>query len=356
MSRFLTKTLSALTPYTPGEQPQDMKYTKLNTNESPFEPSEKAVGIAKEHERRLNLYSDPQCILVREKLAEIYEVDKDEIVLGNGSDELLFFSFKAFCDEVRPAVFPDITYGFYPVFAEINRVPYKEIPLRDDFSVNIDDYNEKGCTIFIANPNAPTGKALPVETIEELVKRHPDDVIIIDEAYVDFGGESCIPLIHKYENVIVIRTFSKSRSLAGARIGFAIGAKGVIGDLNTIRYSFNPYNINSMTMAMAYGVLCDEEYTYKNCRTIMENRDFVSNELRDLGFEVIDSKANFIFAKTEKISGGKLYEELKKRGVLVRHFDKERISDYNRITIGTRKEMEIFTETVKEILKAGEQS
>ena len=350
MSRFFTKTLSALTPYTPGEQPQDMKYIKLNTNESPFEPSEKAKKIAAEHERVLNLYSDPQCLLVRERLAELYDTDKDNIVLGNGSDELLFFSFRAFCDEERMAVFPDITYGFYPVFSEINRVPYREIPLSADFSVNINDYSEKGNTIFIANPNAPTGMSLPLGAIEKLVISHPDDVVIIDEAYVDFGGESCVPLTKKYDNIIVIRTFSKSRSLAGARIGFAIGPKELIQDLNTIRYSFNPYNINSMTMAMAYGVLCDEEYTLKNCRTIMENRRYTADGLRSLGFEVLKSDANFIFAKSGSIDGGRLYEELKKRGVLVRHFTKERIADYNRITIGDREQMDIFLDKVREIL------
>ena len=350
MSRFFTKTLSALTPYTPGEQPQDMKYVKLNTNESPFEPSQRAWDIARENERALNLYSDPKCTLVIKKLAEFYGVSEDELILGNGSDELLFFSFKAFCDETRPAVFPDITYGFYPVFAEINRVPYKEIPLREDFSVNASDYGERGNTIFIANPNAPTGRMLPVCEIEELVRSHPEDVIVIDEAYVDFGGESCIPLTRKYDNILVIQTFSKSRSLAGARIGFAIGSKGLIQDLNTVKYSFNPYNINSMTLSIAYGVLCDEETVRKNCRTVMENRAYTVEKLKELEFEVIDSCANFIFARTDKLEGGRLYEELKKNGVLVRHFTKERISDYNRITIGTREQMDFFINKVKEIL------
>ncbi len=350
MSRFFTKTLSALKPYTPGEQPQDMKYVKLNTNESPFAPSERAWKTAAENERTLNLYSDPKCSLVINKLADMYGVEPCEVILGNGSDELLFFSFRAFCDEERPAMFPDISYGFYPVFAGINRVPYREIPLREDFSVNVSDYGECGNTIFIANPNAPTGKMLSVSEIERLVKAHPEDVIVIDEAYVDFGGESCIPLTHKYDNILVIQTFSKSRSLAGARIGFAVGSKGLIQDLNTVKYSFNPYNINSMTMAIAYGVLCDEKTVRANCMTIIENRAYTAEKLKALGFEVMDSKANFIFVRTDKMDGGSLYEELKKRGVLVRHFTKDRITDYNRITIGTREQMDFFLEKVREIL------
>ena len=349
MSRFLTHTLDALEPYTPGEQPRDMQYIKLNTNESPFPPSEKAKTIAAEHKRELNLYSDPTCKLVVDKLAEIYGVSSDEVILGNGSDELLFFSFKAFCDEGRPAVFPDLTYGFYPVFAEINRVPYKEYPLKADFTVDLNDYKAEGSTIYIANPNAPTGIALSVNAIEELVKQHPNDVIVVDEAYVDFGAESCVPLTRRYNNILVIMTFSKSRSLAGARLGFAIGSKELIADLNTIKYSFNPYNINSMTLAYGYGVLCDEAYTRANCSTIARVRDYTISELRKLGFEVLDSRSNFIFARDSKIDGESLYNELKKRGILVRHFTKERIRDYNRITIGTKEQMDVLFEAVKEI-------
>ena len=351
MSRFFTKTLSALEPYTPGEQPQDMKYIKLNTNESPFEPSAKAKAVAAEHERALNLYSDPSCKLVIEKLAEIYDVDPANVILGNGSDELLFFSFRAFCDEDRKAVFPDISYGFYPVFAQINKVPYKEIPLKEDLSIDTSDYKETGNTIYIANPNAPTGLTLPVSTIEELVKSHPDDGVVIDEAYVDFGGDSCVRLTKKFDNILVIQTFSKSRSLAGARIGFAIGSKELINDMNTVKFSVNPYNINSMTMAMAYGILCDEEQTKANCRIIAENRDNTIKALKELGFETTDSKSNFIFAKSDKISGGELYSELKKKGILVRHFDKERIREYNRISVGTKEQMDAFLKAVSEILE-----
>ena len=350
MSRFFTGTLSALKPYTPGEQPQDMKYVKLNTNESPYAPSERAKEIAKEHLRELNLYSDPEGRLVRDKLSEMYGVSADNIVLGNGSDELLFFSFRAFCDEWMPALFPDITYGFYPVFADINRVPYEEIPLRDDLSIDICDYADKKGTIFIANPNAPTGRTLSINEIEKLAASRPDSVVVIDEAYVDFGAESAVMLTEKYENILVIQTFSKSRSLAGARIGFAIGSRELIADLNTIRYSFNPYNINSMTLAMAYGVLCDEERVRYNCRRIAENRDYTASRLKELGFEVIDSKANFVFARSEAIDGERLYTGLKEKGVLIRHFTKERIKDYNRITIGTREETDILIDRIRELM------
>ncbi len=350
MSRFFTKTLGALTPYTPGEQPQDMKYVKLNTNESPFEPSKEAKCKANENLRALNLYPDPDGKMLKSKLAEVYGVGADNVVLGNGSDELLFFAFKGFCDEDCKALFPDITYGFYPVFANINRVPYEEIPLTEDLSIDIDEYKKRDGTVFIANPNAPTGKALGLDAIEDLAKSKPDNVIVVDEAYVDFGAQSAVPLVKTYKNLLVIQTFSKSRSLAGARIGFAIGDEELIRDINTLRNSFNPYNINSMTMSIAYGVLCDEERVKENCRKIEENREYTEEKLKEMGFEVIDSKANFIFAKSDRIGGEELYKKLKERGVLIRHFTKDRIKDYNRITIGKKEEMDILFEKIREIL------
>lgn len=350
MSRFFTENLSELEPYTPGEQPQDQSYVKLNTNESPYIPSPEAKAIAAEHLRELNLYSDPECRLVADKLAEMKGVDRDNVVFGNGSDEILFFAFRAFCDEFTPALFPDISYGFYPVFARVNKVPYEEIPLREDFSIAVEDYASKNGTIFIANPNAPTGLMLRPAEIERLADAHPDNVVVVDEAYVDFGGESSVGLIRTHENILVVQTFSKSRSLAGARIGFAIGPKELIADLNTIKYSVNPYNINSMTQAMAYGVLCDDERVRANCAKIMDEREYLTRSLKELDFEVIDSKANFIFAKSHDIGGGELYSGLREKGVLVRHFTKERIKDYNRITIGTREQSEILLNKIKEIL------
>lgn len=350
MSRFFSSKYDKLIPYTPGEQPKDTKYIKLNTNENPFPPSPKALEYAQREAATVNLYSDPECSALNAKMAEVMGVEPDEVVMTNGSDEALNFAFMAFCDDKHPAAFADITYGFYPVYAEVNGVPYKEIPLNDDLAINVEDYIGINSTIFIANPNAPTGIFLPVAEIERILQSNPNNVVIVDEAYVDFGNESCIPLINKYENLLVVGTFSKSRSLAGSRLGFAIGCKALIRDLNTLRYSTNPYNINRVTMAAGIGSLEDEDYTRANCRTIIENRSYTAEKLRELGFEMPESGANFLFAKLPGTSGEMLYLELKKRGILVRHFKKERISDYLRITIGTREQMDALIEAIKDIL------
>ena len=351
MSRFYSYRNAALVPYTPGEQPKVLNVTKLNTNECPFPPSQKALDFAAAHTRPLNLYPELQCIDVRSKLAELHGIDADNIVLGNGSDELLNFVFLAFCDDRRGVAFPNISYGFYPVYADLNHVPALEIPLREDFSVAPEDYFGLGRNIFLANPNAPTGMALTPAQIETILKANPDSVVVIDEAYVDFGGQTCIPLIKKYDNLLVIQTFSKSRSMAGARLGFAAGSAALIADLNTIKFSTNPYNVNSMTLAVGLGVLLDEETTQANCRTIMENRAYTIAELQKLGFTVLPSAANFIFARSDRISGKALYTKLRERAVLIRHFDKERIKDWNRITIGTREQMDILLKNVREILE-----
>ena len=249
MSRFFSPKYSSLTPYTPGEQPQERKYLKLNTNESPFPPSPLAQRLARDAAGDCQLYSDPECRALVNTAAESFGVEKENLLFTNGSDEILNFAFMAFCDSEHPAVFPNITYGFYPVFAELNNIPYEEIPLKDDFSIDINDYIGINKTIFIANPNAPTGIALSKADIEKIVASNPDNVVVVDEAYVDFGAESSLSLTKKYDNVLVCQTFSKSRSLAGARLGFGIGSKALINDLNTIKYSTNPYNINRMTMA-----------------------------------------------------------------------------------------------------------
>ncbi len=351
MSRFLSERRKNLVPYTPGEQPKDMKYIKLNTNESPFPPSQKAVENAAEAANKLNLYPDPECKALTEKIASMCSVDPEQVLVTNGSDEILNFAFIAFCDDNTKAVFPDITYGFYPVFAEINNVPYEEIPLREDFTINVDDYCGVGKNIFIANPNAPTGIMLPLSDIERIVASNPDNLVVIDEAYVDFGGESAIPLIKKYDNLLVTQTFSKSRSMAGARLGFGVASKELIRDLNTVKYSTNPYNINSMTMAAGLGVLSDDEYTKTNCQSIIENREYTVNALKALGFRLTESYANFVFAKHCTLSGEYIYKKLKEKGVLVRHFNKDRISDYNRITIGSRQQMEALVARLKEILE-----
>ncbi len=350
MSKFFTDRLSALTPYTPGEQPRDMQYIKLNTNESPFAPS-KAVSDAVAAEcGKLQLYSDPENTAVRTALAQHYGFDFNQVIVTNGSDEVLNFAFMAFADEKSPLIFPQITYGFYPVFAELNRIPYTEIPLSEDFSININDYIGANKTIVIANPNAPTGIALTLDEIEKIVSSNPDNVVIIDEAYVDFGADSALSLVNKYNNLLVVQTFSKSRSLAGARLGFAIGNSALIADLNTIRYSTNPYNVNRMTDAAGAAAIKDNSYYAANCNTIIENREWTANELTKLGFTVLPSRANFVFAKSDKISGEELYLRLKQRGILVRHFSKASIKEFNRITIGTKMQMQALIDTITSIL------
>ena len=351
MSRFFSSKYAALEPYTPGEQPKEMQYVKLNTNESPFPPSKKAQEEAAKAAMGLQLYSDPTCKKTTDALAKTLGVDSDEVLLTNGSDEILNFAFMAFCDQSTPAVFADVTYGFYSVFAEINHLPSKIIPLGEDFTIDTSDYFGVGGTVFIANPNAPTGIALTRAQIEEILQKNPNNVVVIDEAYVDFGGESCVPLIKKYDNLLVTQTFSKSRSMAGARLGFGVGCKALIADLNAIKYSTNPYNVNSMTLAAGYGTLCDPDYTAANCRTIMENREKTADALKKLGFEMTNSKTNFLFVKHPNLDGETLYLELKKRGILVRHFTASRISSYNRITVGTWEQMQTLIATIQSILE-----
>ncbi|MBQ3483063.1 MAG: histidinol-phosphate transaminase [Clostridia bacterium] len=350
MSRFFSKKFASLVPYTPGEQPKERKYIKLNTNESPFAPSEQAIAAAADAAARLQLYPDPEARELTAAVAAQCGVDPAEVLLTNGSDEILNFAFMAFCDEAHPAVFPDITYGFYPVFARLNGVPYTEIPLRDDLSVDVDAFCGVGKTVFLANPNAPSGLLLSLADIERIVASNPDNVVVIDEAYIDFGGESCIPLIRKYDNLLVTQTFSKSRSMAGARLGFGVGCRALMQDLNTIKYSTNPYNVNAMTMAAGLGMLADEARTRQNCAAVIENRAYVTRELRALGFTLTDSAANFVFAKHPEMSGEEIYGALRARGILVRHFKTPRIADYNRITVGTRWEMEQLVAALTAIL------
>ena len=351
MSRFFVDKYSKLVPYTPGEQPKDMNYIKLNTNESPFPPSKEVSEAVKEEANKLQLYCDPVCYELTNKIAEIHGVDFNEVLATNGSDEILNFAFMAFCDNINPIVFADITYGFYSVFADLNNIPYEIIPLKDDFSIDINDYIGINKNIVIANPNAPTGRYLEKSDIEKIVSSNPNNIVIIDEAYVDFGGESACTLIHKYDNLLVTGTFSKSRSLAGGRLGFGIGNKSLIADLNTIKYSTNPYNVNRLTQVAGLKALENNSYYMDNCKTIIKNREYTEKALTELGFDVIPSKANFVFAKSDKIDGEALYLKLKAKGILVRHFTKDRIKDYNRITIGTMEQMNALIEAVKEILK-----
>ena len=350
MSRYLKQRYQALEAYVPGEQPRDMEYVKLNTNESPFPPaSSVALALGREDVELLRLYSDPTGNELKTKLAELYGLKNENIFLSNGSDDILNFAFMAFADD-RSAVFPDITYGFYPVFAELHGIQYTEIPLLDDFCIDYRAYCNQNKLVVIANPNAPTGIGIPVWQIEEIVKTNPDSVVVIDEAYVDFGGESCYKLISTYDNLLVVRTFSKSRCMAGARLGYAFGAASLIKDLQKIQYSTNPYNVNRLTMRLGVLTVEAEAYYQEQCSQIMQVRQWTSEQLKRLGFYVLPSQANFLFATHPAITGQSLYEQLKTKGVLVRHFSKPRVADYVRITIGTESQMQILIRAVREIL------
>jgi histidinol-phosphate aminotransferase len=351
MSRFISESFRALSAYVPGEQPRDRRYIKLNTNESPYPPSPKVFTAIGETElSNLRLYGDPECRMLREAIAERFGLKRENVCLGNGSDELLSFVFTAFCDSNIGVSYPDISYGFYSVFAELNGLPTETPPLRGNFSVDLTDYCASGCTVVLANPNAPTGLCLSVVDIERIVKARPDRLVVVDEAYIDFGGESCAELVKRYDNLLVVQTFSKSRALAGARLGFALGDAALIADLEKLRYSINPYNVNALTLSLGLAAFSDQSY-YDRCNgEIVQTREKMTNNLRELGFEATDSKANFIFAKPPKLGGKALYEGLRERGILVRHFDKPRICDYIRITVGTPKQMETLLETVKELM------
>ena len=350
MSRFFNNELSKISPYVPGEQPSGRKFIKLNTNESPFPPSPRAIERAAEAAKNLQLYPALDGGELRYKIAETVGVSAENVAVTNGSDEALNFIFKAFCSKNSPAAFADITYGFYSVFANINAVPYVIIPLTSEFFINPEDYIGINKNIFIANPNAPTGLTISLSDIERIAESNPNNVVVIDEAYVDFGGESAVQLIRKHQNLIVVQTFSKSRSLAGARVGFAVADKEIIDDLYRIIYSTNPYNLSRTNMSAALGALEDPDYTRCNCETVIANREHTTRELQRLGFNVIPSSANFVFASSPQIGGKDLYEKLKQTGILIRHFDKPRISDFVRITIGSREDMDALIGAIKLII------
>ena len=349
MSRFLNPQYQALEAYTPGEQPRDMQYIKLNTNESPYPPAPSVVAaMTAEQVELLRLYSDPTAKGLKEKLAKLYDVAPENVFVSNGSDEVLNFAFMAFGG--KGVVFPDISYGFYEVYGDLYAIHYEKIPLKADFSIDYRDYCGRGKMVVIANPNAPTGMCLNLSQIEEIVKSNPDSLVLIDEAYVDFGGETCLPLIKKYDNLLVTRTFSKSRCLAGGRLGYAFASPAIIADLEKIKYSTNPYNINRLTLLLGEATVDAEPYYQEKCAEIIKTRAWTSEKLQELGFEVLPSCTNFVFAKSDKISGMELYRQLKKRGILVRHFTNPRICEFNRITIGTPQQMAAFIDTVKEVL------
>ena len=352
MSKFLRRSLAALEAYVPGEQPQDRKYIKLNTNESPYPPPQSVAAVLNaEESAKLRLYSDPESRVLKERLARNYGRAQAEVFVSNGSDEILNFAFMAYGEQgVR---FADITYGFYPVFAQLFGIAAQEVPLREDFSVNTGDYAGVPGTVFLANPNAPTGLCLPLAEIEALLRQDPDRLVVVDEAYVDFGGESAACLLGRYDNLLVVGTFSKSRSLAGARLGYAVGSPALIADLNTVKFSFTPYNLNRLTLLAGEAALADAPYFARCCTQVAAVRDETAQALRALGFTVTDSKTNFLFAGAHPaVSGGEYYAALRQSSIRVRHCTLPRIENWVRITVGTAAQMQRLVDVTKQILDA----
>lgn len=351
MSSFLIERLRPLEEYVPGEQPRDKKYIKLNTNESPYPPSPAVISaINSEEATDLRLYSDPTSKDLKTAIAGLYGVGEENVFVSNGSDEVLSFFFMAFCGTDVPVWCPEISYGFYPVFAQLYGTPYNTVPMEDDWSIDYRKFCSVNGNVIIANPNAPTGMPLSLTEIEEILKSNSEHLVCIDEAYVDFGAESALPLLGKYTNLLVVRTYSKSRSMAGARLGYAFGAPDVITDLEKIKYSTNPYNINRLTQKAGQAAVSEQSYYDECCRKIIRDREFTAAELEKIGFILTPSKSNFLFARHPKIDGETLYKKLRDRGILVRHFSLEAVSDYLRITIGTHEECEALVCALKDII------
>lgn len=351
MSRYWSRQLGDLSVYQAGEQPQDRTYIKLNTNESPYPPSPRVIDkIHGFNERELRLYPDPQSTYLRRTIADYYGVEIDNVFVGNGSDEVLAHAFMALFRQIYPISFPEISYSFYPVYCGYFGIEYQQIPLTADFDIDTERFPTTNGGIIFPNPNAPTGKFTTVVQIQALLQRNSETAVIIDEAYIDFGGESCTPLISSYPNLLVVQTLSKSRSLAGLRVGYALGDSGLIQGLEIAKNSFNSYPLDRIAGSAAIEAFLDDDY-FQQCRQrIIRTRARTADRLAGLNFEVLPSSANFLLARHRELSGGFLYEQLKERGILVRHFDASRISDYVRISIGTDEEMETFVGTLEDIL------
>lgn len=351
MSRFWSPIVHTLTPYVAGEQPVIDGLVKLNTNENPYGPSPRALAaISDAVNDTLRLYPEPTGLKLRKAIAASHDLDPGEVFVGNGSDEVLAHTFQALLKHELPLLYPDITYSFYPTYCRLYGIDFREIPLDEKMQVRTEDYRQPCGAIILPNPNAPTGTALPLAAIEALVAEHPDQVVVIDEAYVDFGGESAIPLVRKYPNLLVVQTFSKSRGLAGLRVGFAVGQRPLIEALERVKDSFNSYPLDRLTQAGAVAAWEDQEWFRKHCDLIIASRERLTAALRGLGFEVLPSSANFVFARHAERGGGELTAELRKRALLVRHFRKERIQDFLRITIGTDAECDKLLDALKQIL------
>ncbi|AGF57134.1 histidinol-phosphate transaminase [Clostridium saccharoperbutylacetonicum] len=351
MSKFWNDKVKEIEPYVPGEQPKDKKYIKLNTNENPYPPADNVIEAMKNAVNDdLKLYPDPTCSELIEEIAKYYSLNKDEVFIGNGSDEILAFSFMTFFSKEKQILFPDISYTFYKVYAELFNLDYKLVKLDDNYNIPLEELKFSNGGIIIPNPNAPTGKYIDIEQLRVLIETNKDSVVIIDEAYIDFGGESMVKFIKEYDNLLVIQTLSKSRSLAGLRVGFALGHRDLIEGLNRIKNSINSYTIDRVALAGAKVAIKEQEYFKEITKKIINTRERTVKDLEALGFLILESKANFVFVQHNKVSGKYLYETLKDNGILVRYFNKDRIDNFLRITIGTDFEMNALIEKLKLIL------
>ncbi len=356
MSRFWSPVVKTLTPYVPGEQPQMQRLVKLNTNESPYDPSPKAlVAIESQNNSDLRLYPDPEGAALKQAIAKLHGLDPKQVFLGNGSDEVLAHVFAGLLKQSKPVHFPDITYSFYPVYCKLFGIDYKTVALGDQFDISIADYKVPNGGIIFPNPNAPTGRSIPRSEIEALLSHNKDSVVVIDEAYVDYGTESCIPLLRGNacpENLLVVHTLSKSRALAGLRVGFAVGHPDLIEGLERVKNSFNSYPLGRLAQAGAIAAIEDQAHLEKTANKVIQTRTTLVAELSALGFETLPSTANFIFTRHPKHSGAKLYQALRDRGIIVRHFKSDRIEDFLRITIGTDEQSSELVAALKEILNS----
>ena len=353
MSKFWSKRTHELDPYTPGEQPQDQQYIKLNTNENPYPPSPDAIAAMKEASgEAMRLYPDPNATILKEAIAEYFSLEPNQVFVGNSSDEVLAHTFVALLKHNKPLLFPDISYSFYPAYCSLFGINSKLVPLADDFTITVSDYKQENGGIIFPNPNAPSGIALSLSEVEEILKANPDSVVVVDEAYIDFGGVSAAPLISRYPNLLITQTFSKSRSLAGLRVGFAIGNKELINGLERVKNSFNSYPLDRAAIAGATASIKDQSYFKESCNKIIYTREKTTASLEAMNFLVLPSKANFIFAKPNDFDAQDLYLKLKENGVLVRYFNSPRINGFLRITIGTDEEMTIFLEKLAAVMKA----
>ena len=337
-------------PYVPGEQPKNTNVIKLNTNENPYGPSPRVKAV-QDNEDLLRLYPDPTAGALVDALAEYHGVDASQVFVGVGSDDVLAMSFLTFFNSDKPILFPDITYSFYDVWADLFRIPYERPALDENFHIRTEDYFRENGGIVFPNPNAPTGVEMPLEEVEDIIRHNPDVIVIVDEAYVDFGGQSALPLIEKYDNLLVVQTFSKSRSMAGMRIGFACGNEKLIRFLNDVKYSFNSYTMDRTAIAAGVAAVEDKAYFDETCNKIIETREWTKKELKALGFSFQDSMSNFIFATHKTCPAKELFEALRGQHIYVRYFQKDRIDNFLRITVGTKEEMQKFIDFLKDYLK-----